>query len=249
MSDNTKLYDMAALAEASYVFFDKLKDYSDESVADALQISELEGKFSATQADDFVSHWQVVSHLPNTSSGFSATLFKNKQTGEYVFAVRGTEATSFIKDWGLTDFADIVRDGVALDEIVDMYNYWQQLNSPKTPYKVAVLETDKALTAACYAAKMAGPVAYLDYTKYLHSRTDVVIDEPLGKVRKIDLTKYSTDIYKDERCYGLDLNPASVTVVGHSMGVHLAAVFSRLFPGAADNYESAYERRLAVCSH
>jgi hypothetical protein len=82
MSDNTKLYDMAALAEASYVFFDKLDDYSDKSVSDALKDSDLKGTFSATQATDFVSHWQVVSHLPNTSSGFSATLFKNKQTGE-----------------------------------------------------------------------------------------------------------------------------------------------------------------------
>lgn len=72
---------MAALAEASYVFFDKLKGvFSTEAVEKALNennSSDFGGRFTATQAADFVTHWQVISHQENTDSGFSATLFKS----------------------------------------------------------------------------------------------------------------------------------------------------------------------------
>ena len=44
------------------------------------------------------------------------------------------------------------------------------------------------------------------------------------------------------------LSPYSgfVTVVGHSLGGHLAAAFPRLFPEVADNYEAVIDRRLVA---
>jgi hypothetical protein len=59
-------------------------------------------------------------------TGFSATLFKNSQTGAYSFAIRGTEPG--YADLLGADFGDIVMDGIAMDQVVDMYNYWQSLN-------------------------------------------------------------------------------------------------------------------------
>jgi hypothetical protein len=53
-------------------------------------------KFATQQeATDFLDKWQVVAQKPNTSSGFSGTLFKYKDTGEYVISSRSTE---FIDD-------------------------------------------------------------------------------------------------------------------------------------------------------
>ncbi len=122
MSDPTKFSDMASLSEASYVLFDELnRNFSDKAVEDALKDSDLEGRFSATQAEEFVKHWQVVDHQGNTLSGFSATLFKNKDTGKFVYACRGTEGVVSLDLWS-ADAGDIVADGLALKQIVDMYN-------------------------------------------------------------------------------------------------------------------------------
>ena len=128
MSDPRKFYDLAALAEASYVFFNLLNEnYSDDKVKMALRDDNNEkfgGRFTATQAADFVTHWQVISHQENTDSGFSATLFKNKDTDEYVYACRGTEPG--FEDLISADGGDIVLDGLAMKQIVDMYNDWQK---------------------------------------------------------------------------------------------------------------------------
>ncbi|MCL2075400.1 MAG: hypothetical protein FWH15_02955 [Betaproteobacteria bacterium] len=42
-----------------------------------------------TQAAKFASEWTVVNQLPDTSSGFSGTLFRDKD-GQHAFALRGT---------------------------------------------------------------------------------------------------------------------------------------------------------------
>jgi len=168
--------------------------------------------------------------------------------------LRGTEPTrnQIIPDLGYADVGDIVRDGLAIDQIVDLYNYWQQLKAPQgASYQVAELETLYTETARYLAAKAGqyipgANLAAEAYIAYLRSRTDIVIDEPTGMVRKINLNHTSTEIYSDERRFGLGINPASVTVVGHSLGGHLAADFSRLFPKVADNYKWVINRRLAA---
>jgi hypothetical protein len=78
------------------VKFDELNgNFSESAALGAIKDSDFQGRFSATQAEDFVAHWEVVSHQQNTASGFSATLFKNKDSGEYVYAVRGTEGPDY----------------------------------------------------------------------------------------------------------------------------------------------------------
>ncbi|HED6588353.1 hypothetical protein [Campylobacter coli] len=49
------------------------------------------GDFSPLQAKQFFSRYDLLKHCPNTNSGFSATLFQNKETKEYTLAIRGTE--------------------------------------------------------------------------------------------------------------------------------------------------------------
>ena len=237
MINNNDIYQLTQLAEASYADF--WLSGAEKVVTPDMVLGRLERlspKIKGDQATSITSQWSVASHQKNTENGFSATLFHAKDSNnpdQYVLAFRGTETglTTVYDDLADADLLDIVRDGLAMDQIVDMYNYWQQLKAPKgSAYQVAILETDYTLTAAYAAAIAGGPLAVLAYREYLQSRTDIVIDEPLGKVRKINFNYQSNQVFNDERSAGLGINPSSVTVVGHSLGGHLAAAFSRLFP-------------------
>jgi len=159
MSDVGEFFDIATLAEASYVLFDKLTDFTDKKVLDALQNNiDFNGNFSATQAANFVAEWEVVSHQPNTDSGFSATLFKNKITGEYVYAARGTEPGNPMADIFYTDLGDIVVDGLAIGQIVDMYNDWQRINTSEgQSYQAARLDLLEDATGLLFAERSVVP--------------------------------------------------------------------------------------------
>ncbi|MBN2429782.1 MAG: hypothetical protein JXK94_15715 [Deltaproteobacteria bacterium] len=151
MSTTSEFYDMALLAEASYVHFDEIdgfnKDTGDveapsglirtDRIKTALQNDNFEGNLSSTQAEEFVKTWDLVYHGPNTDTGFSTTLFQNKFTGEYVYSLRGTEERDL--DLFSADYGDIVTDGLAIKQIVDMYNDWQRINSTGV-YQAADLE-------------------------------------------------------------------------------------------------------------
>jgi hypothetical protein len=114
-------YMRAALAEAAYANLEGVTVADD--LSSALQrIGEKPGEpddpnkgFSLSQAKDFASHWRVAHHLPNTNTGFSATVFESiDNPGEYVFAMRGTETAldTVIDDAILADIADIGADGI-----------------------------------------------------------------------------------------------------------------------------------------
>ncbi|HED6595324.1 Mbeg1-like protein [Campylobacter coli] len=127
-----KLRDYAELAWASYFYFD-LKGYilqENETIVilnELVSLSyngkiagkkekvrqeysfigkgELNGEFGELQARNFSQRYEVQFHQPNTTSGFSATLFYNKQKDEFIVGFRGTETDNFI---GLVQ--DIVQD-------------------------------------------------------------------------------------------------------------------------------------------
>lgn len=84
-TDISFVADMAELAEASYANFDSLES---DDVVNTLKAGDM--KFSTEQAEAFVVNWSVVDQMPNTDSGFSATLFHSTTDG-YVFAIRGTD--------------------------------------------------------------------------------------------------------------------------------------------------------------
>jgi len=226
---------LAQLAEASYSKFDELGD------RDAL-INDGKG-FSATQADLFLADWQLVAggHQPNTASGFSSTLFKSLDTGGgYVLAIRGTEPTTqLFKDLVEADMADIVADGIVIDQSVDLYNEWKRITSTGA-YTAAKLVTLTDETAA-YALAKAGQfvpgfnMAADIYLTYLRARTDIIIDEPSGRVRTLQFESSAT-LFSDGRQTGLglaaDIAAQGITVTGHSLGGHLADIFDRLFAGA-----------------
>lgn len=45
---------------------------------------------AGAQAKEFADNWSVVDQIPDTGSGFSATIFKNNTNGKHTLAIRGS---------------------------------------------------------------------------------------------------------------------------------------------------------------
>jgi hypothetical protein len=177
MSTIQDLFQQSQLAEAAYANF--VNGGGLIATGDELKTALIAEGFSESQAADFVTHWQVVSQQPDTASGFSATVFErldaNQQpTGQYSLAIRGT--INF--DDFSTDASLIASSGVAISQMLDMYNYWQSLTTAGV-YKAAKLETrwvESAILEPLWAAALlpgalgeAGMEAYLSRKAELQS--------------------------------------------------------------------------------
>ena len=207
MNNTLKLYDMAQMAEASYAELNS--GMSGASFAQSLQEDTSNSPlFSKVQADYFSSKWFVNSHIPNTPSGFSATIFEEISTGIRTLAIRGTEMTAdSYNDLIIADGAGISLNGAAFEQIVDMYNYWQSLITPVGSHYV------KAEWHLSYSEPDEGVIT--EFRDDIHNTV-----------------QYASIIKSTSMDYGLGLLSPSdkLDVVGHSLGGHLAMAFSRLFP-------------------
>ncbi|MGD9950489.1 MAG: calcium-binding protein [Desulfobulbus sp.] len=246
MIANDKLAIMTELAEASYAELQDAVEDQDKFGSRLLRtLDNKDDLLSLPQATEIAAEWAVAAHQPDTASDFSATLFRSLDGEGYVLSCRGTAGGGDIA----ADLGDIVRDGLALDQIIDLYNFWQRIQADKgQPYSAVKLETLTMETGLYQAAvqfvkndnsDMVLPGTNLSaalFIEELRSRTDVVIDEPSGTVRTV--VPISSDllyIADDPRQKGLDIDVSQVTVVGHSLGGHLAAAFSRLFPSVTED--------------
>lgn len=236
---------MASLAEASYVQFDKLasegKSYLiDDDVAYALEVDQYDkysGNYSILQAADFVNNWSIAHHQEDTNSGFSATLFKGKYPSSsqpYSLAIRGTQEAD---DLLVTDLQDIVLDGLAIDQIVDLYNYWNMISTPEgEPYEAFEVVDLIAETVALQLIK--GGATFIPalnmtadaFLEWIDSNSNIIVDNNLA-IERVRIIK-SVQVDPASNPYeGLGiLNEIELsTVTGHSLGGHLATAFSRLF--------------------
>ena len=82
-------FEQAQLAMAAYAL-NLISGITDNKYKAALR-GPNEDKMAKAQAEWFVNHYDVIDSQQSTISGFSATLFRDKATGEYTLAMRGTE--------------------------------------------------------------------------------------------------------------------------------------------------------------
>ncbi len=211
MSTIQNLFERVQLAEAAYAnFFSNSGALltADADVRTALEASE----FSPSQATAFVNEWEVVSHVPDTTTaGFSATIFKNRQTGAYTLAIRGsTDLTDFSADAAL-----IAADGIAVRQLVDLYNFW-----------------NRSTTAGNQTYGIAQVVLY-----------DSFGNLPPGAIR-VGSSPYHIVLGDSSQLLDAPLRLGSgaiptglgtINVNGHSLGGHLAMAFTRLFPDITSN--------------
>lgn len=68
--------------------------------------------------------WQIASHLENTKTGLSATLFKNAK-GEYVMSIRSTEfLDDAVRDTKAADELEVKGVGWALGQLSDLDGWY-----------------------------------------------------------------------------------------------------------------------------
>ena len=182
MSKHTiqQIADYAALAEASYANFARsnidllqqdIKEFK-EAIQDAIvAIDSKKQDVPRIFAKNTTDNYQIIAHyadrvengfnagdkIPNSppsESGFSATLFQDKNgenKGQYVLAIRGTWGDSDLEN---TDVGDVFANGVGYEQVADLYNFYMQLITPTgKKYKaVRVLESDDSIIARHQAA-------------------------------------------------------------------------------------------------
>ena len=106
MSYIQELSDFAQLSQAGYVY-ENLD--LEESLLVWLEKSP-QTNFSPTQADSFVDRYELVHQQPNDETGFSATVFREKDTGRLILSCRGTEPTAQMEWNNFWVPQDIVAD-------------------------------------------------------------------------------------------------------------------------------------------
>ena len=74
--------------------------------------------------------FKIIDQYTDPISGFSGTVFKNRETNEYTFAVRGTQPSDFINDIIFADVLGIALNGQAQAQINAMNAYFGSLITP-----------------------------------------------------------------------------------------------------------------------
>jgi len=88
--------------------------------------------------------FEIIHHEPDDPKGFSATVFRNRETGEYHFVNRGTTSTS-ISD--LSTDLNAVLTGGADEQVISMLNYYMRLITPAGESVAQVLRLGEGVYA------------------------------------------------------------------------------------------------------
>jgi len=211
MSSIQDVFLQAQFAEAAYANFINPSTGSIYGTQAGLQGALEASGFSTAQASEFVQHWKVKDQVNNSvlgvvGSGFSATIFENLDNpGQYSLAIRGSQG---VNDF-LVDYALITNQGVAVSQVVDLYNFWIRAQTPAgASYTPAVLEPAIGTSSNLI---FIGGIGYA--------------------VKKVDSSQLS-DTAMQTGSGVFASTPSSIDVSGHSLGGHLAMAFTRLFPNA-----------------
>jgi Ca2+-binding RTX toxin-like protein len=125
----SSIYAAAGLAQAAYAESLESGD-TGTALSTKLTVPQmLEKGMTASQADRTSLQYLVIHQETYLESGFSATLFRDVRTNEYVFALRGSARFSVSEpDW-LDANIDNALNGVSRDQVVDMVNLYIRLTS------------------------------------------------------------------------------------------------------------------------
>jgi len=117
----------ASMQMASEAFLDRYLSDS-MSLQQALTMgNDHSSKFTATLAGQFASKYEIIDHIPNTETGFSATLMQDTATNEYTISFRSTEFVDDVLADSVGTNEGIAEHGWAFGQIVDMEDWWARV--------------------------------------------------------------------------------------------------------------------------
>ena len=138
------LLEFASLQVAAEALY-KRKNIDSPKIIDKEDLTtgnEHTSKFTKTQAAEFAQKWEIVSHIANTGTGFSGTLFRATEKaastetginkGDLVISFRSTEfIDDAARDNQATNSMEISDKGWAFGQIADMEKWVQSLKDAK----------------------------------------------------------------------------------------------------------------------
>ena len=150
-TQNTGIPNAATLLEFANLQVAAEALYDKENIVTPTKISNLNylkdgnnhtSKFTDTQAEEFAQKWEIVSHIANTGTGFSGTLFRATEKaastetginkGDLVISFRSTEfIDDSARDNQATNNMEISDKGWAFGQIADMEKWVQSLKKAK----------------------------------------------------------------------------------------------------------------------
>ena len=206
--NTTQIKEFAQLSQASYAYFRNVDVGNAEDTKTDLKVAK-RGVFTDAEAKLFTNRYEFLNQSNDTLAalGFSASLFRDKQDGRLVLAVRGTDG--IFTDLILAD-SRIGIDGYASSQAVPLYRYIKQLMTPPgQPVQYTDDELNKLVTL---------------------SRVDLsTFPRPAEYVAQFKLS-IRADVGVGSGSAALIQPGAFVDITGHSLGGHLALLAQRLFP-------------------
>jgi Ca2+-binding RTX toxin-like protein len=210
-------YEYAKLSAATYTVLDG------ELLADIARLANVQKRVPEAVANQtFVAGSEQAAGQPvwtippggyygNDSVGFAATLFQRGT--EKVLAIRGTEPDLLTgelnRDLLKADLRQLGEYGMAISQAVSLFNYVQCLMAPSAQTDVMQLQFHSTLIPPTPAQRSGDYVTAPGIPPQFLWVTKTYIGKGLG-----ELINYGDNL----------------TITGHSLGGHLAAIGARLFP-------------------
>ena len=195
MATIEEYYEQAQFSSAAYAE-NLQKNMSKDEFVIALLGSD---KFTLKMAEEFADKYTVIDQYTDSESGFSGTVFKDA-SGKVYMAIRGTESFAWPPtDWS-TNIADIGSDGIAIDQGIAMYNWYQRLITP------------------------VGSTA----TQYIYHK-EISVDGEIIQPASLEEETVTVTNEGENEGGGL-VGESNITTTGHSLGGHLAMIMSRIAP-------------------
>ena len=174
-----------------------LSKLSYEDLTINYDFNKLGNKFSRDEIDYLKENYSIISTSKN-NSGFRGYFIENIKNKEITYMIRGTDGLSDVDD-----DSDIATKGMAIDQLIEAYNYYQEMTHNVGDTIQKLVKTNQAPQTGAYI-KISNTV-YED--TYYSLKTEININA-LGS------SSYENNL----------------TITGHSLGGHLSGLMS-LFTG------------------